>query len=370
MYVPPGTLDETVDQLRRVPQSGREGLLLLIGGQDQPDLQALVSALNQIGIPFLGGVFPGVIHGHRRHATGIVAQPLPFLEPPFVARGLSTAEPDVPLAWSGYVEAEGPRTAIVLVDAMSSNISGFLARLFSFFGDSLHYFGGGAGWLDFEQRPCLIAPSGVVQDAAVLAMVPWESRLGVSHGWQRLDGPFVATRTEGNVIHELNWEPAFDIYRAAVASHTDVPLLEDDFFTVARGFPFGIPRDGAEDVVRDLVSVSADGALRCVAEVPENAVLHLLRGDRASLLKAAEWAAQTVRDASAKTPQATLLADCVSRVLFLEDAFDAELAALSRGMGEGAPDLHGMLSLGEISSHGDGLLEFFNKTIVAGALSA
>jgi hypothetical protein len=55
---------------------------------------------------------------------------------------------------------------------------------------------------------------------------------------------------------------------------------------------------------------------------------------------------------------------------FLGDGFQAELDAIERGLGRMSPAVSpcGVLTLGEISSRGDGYLEFFNKTCVVAVL--
>ena len=153
--------------------------------------------------------------------------------------------------------------------------------------------------------------------------------------------------------------------------HHGRPLEPASFFEVSKAFPLGIVSEGAEDVVRDPISVGPAGELVCVGEVPENTVLNLLCGDPASLIDAAREAAHAALCWDGAPVRAALLVDCISRTLFLEDAFDDELRAVASWSDVGeAPEFLGALTLGEISSCGDGLLEFFNKTIVAGAFRA
>ncbi|HTF99182.1 MAG TPA: FIST C-terminal domain-containing protein, partial [Nitrospirota bacterium] len=208
------------------------------------------------------------------------------------------------------------------------------------------------------------------QNAAIAAVVRLESGLGIRHGWVPCAGPFVATRTSHTIIMELNWENAFDVYQRAVAEVSGRKLTRDNFFAVAKAFPFGMLKEGAEDIVRDPIAVNNRGELVCVGEIPENAVLTMLRGDETKLLDAA---AKTVGDclehAAGKDVQACLLFDCISRALFLRD-FPAELRILQAGLPSamnGKP-LEGALTLGEISSHGQKYLEFMNKTVVLGVL--
>ncbi|MBC7340230.1 MAG: histidine kinase, partial [Firmicutes bacterium] len=51
---------------------------------------------------------------------------------------------------------------------------------------------------------------------AILAATDQTVAVGVEHGWQAFQGPYVATRAEGTRLKELNWRPAFDVYRQAV----------------------------------------------------------------------------------------------------------------------------------------------------------
>ena len=70
--------------------------------------------------------------------------------------------------------------------------------------------------MSFEQKPCLFTNQGLIQDAAVLGLLNIESGIGVSHGWERISGPYRVTEVDRNVIKSLDWEPAFDVYRQVV----------------------------------------------------------------------------------------------------------------------------------------------------------
>ncbi|MFH0774848.1 MAG: FIST C-terminal domain-containing protein [bacterium] len=102
-----------------------------------------------------------------------------------------------------------------------------------------------------------------------------------------------------------------------------------------------------------------------MGEVPENSLLNILKGEPDSLIQAAGKAA---KEACGKETYCNLVADCISRTLFLGDDFARELAAVKENLvirgKENIPA--GMLTLGEISSYGETTLEFFNKTIMIG----
>ena len=123
-----------------------------------------------------------------------------------------------------------------------------------------------------------------------------------------------------------------------------------------------------ENIVRDPIAVNEQGELICVGEVPENTALDILKGEPSLLIAAAELAAADCGIPKDKKARFSLIVDCISRVLFLEDKFPEELSTVRKKIESIDPNcvVQGILTLGEISSYGDGFLEFFNKTIVAG----
>ncbi len=344
-------------------------VFILLGEEEKPDLAALVAALKRVPVTFCGGVFPGLIHGNRQFGRGAVVQVLPALESPHVVTDLDRNWAAFPPTFGDALLEPSGRTptALVLIDGLTPHIGAFLAALFRRFGDAVHYVGGGAGSVSLRQEPCLFSNEGVFQDAALVTFLDLSCTLGVRHGWERLMGPFVATRTRQNVICDLNWGNAFDVYRAVVEADAGLTLTPENFFDVAKAYPFGISREGVEDIVRDPISVTAEGGLLCVGEVPENAVLYILKGNHAALLASAAQAAADCLPGRRTGICSGLVVDCVSRALFLQEDHERELAmvgAVFAGQCLDAPE--GALTLGEISSCGKGLLEFFNKTIVTG----
>jgi hypothetical protein len=344
---------------------------VMVAESGAPDLDALVKALVDTRVPFFGGLFPSLIDGQCKRDSGALLVPLPRLTEPILVRDLDSDRFTVPDALPFVQWHRGSKpTALILVDGLSPNISHFLRAVYHQLGNRVSYWGGGAGSLTLKPRPCVFTREGVHQGAAILALSSLPSRLGVRHGWRELKGPFMATRSNRNVIIQLNWRNAFDVYRSTVEADAGVTITPENFFRVASGYPFGIRKEGQEVLVRDPVAVDEHGRLTCVGEVPENAALSILKGESRLLISAAGQAARdAAADGGATTPRPIrhcLLADCVSRGLFLGDQFEEELAEIARGLGSDAEGCSpvGMLTLGEISSHGEGYLEFFNKTSV------
>lgn len=341
-------------------------VLIFLAEKSREEIPGLIRGLKRSRINFCGAVFPGVIYGDKTYDAGAVIVVLPALEKPFLIKRLDT--PDFVLPDFHKIIKQDHRkkyTAIILVDAWASFISHFLSETFNKLGDSFRYFGGGAGSLTSKNSPCIFTPEGEFRNVALIIFTALEGTLGVRHGWERLAGPIVATSTHNHIISELNWEPALDVYRDYVESHSKEKLTANSYSRMSREYPFGIYKEGSEDVVRDPIAVNEKGQLICVGEVPENTALYILHGDKESLLRAAGQAARDCRKGKNTDISHYMIADCASRRIFLGDEFLKELKIVNNIIRPGV--LHGILSIGEIGSHGEAYLEFFNKTIVVGA---
>jgi hypothetical protein len=348
-----------------------EMVAVFVAPQGAPELEALGATLARTEHSFFGGLFPRLVDGSETYDAGVLAFTLPRLGEPMLARHLDTdafAVPDCAAVVRGCGGAKP--TALVLADGMTPNISRFLEGIYNQLGSTVSYWGGGAGINARNRKPCVMTRAGAYRDAAVVALAARRSRLGVGHGWTEIRGPFVATRSKRNVIAQLNWENAFDVYRGVVERDTQVKITPENFYQVAGAFPFALRKHDQEAVVRCAVALGEGGSLVCVGDVPENAVLSILKGEPDRLVAAAGRAARDARPDDPSRVTHCLIADCISRAYLLGDRFREEMAAIEEGLGDAgrACSPLGALTLGEIASHGKGYLEYFNKTCVVASL--
>lgn len=362
MLIKSRDIEEIVNSVKSLALKSDEAVFIMIGENQKPDISKMIEELNVEEIIFFGGIFPSVIFGKDKFDTGVVLSKIKISDKPILVKNLSAGSFKLP----EFTEIENnTNTALVLVDGLTSNISSFLSELFNCCGNSVHYFGGGAGSLSLKQSPCLFTNEGLFQDCAIISFLPLKSKLGVKHGWKKIKGPLVATKTEKNIIIELNWENAFDVYKKTIEEDSNQKINSSNFFDIAKGYPFGMYKEGLEDIVRDPIAVNDAGELICVGEVLENTVLNILRGDKESLINAAGSAAEQCEIETNENITNSIIMDCISRVLFLEDDFHIELMRVESKLPSEIIPV-GVLTLGEISSYGEGYLEFFNKTTVVG----
>jgi len=358
-------LTEALTQLLVDPEV--RGIMLLLGAASPISPAELRSLLSQCSVPVFGGLFPEVISGTSRSRQGSLL--VGFTVAPVLRRvdGLDAPDGRFDEATEGLplLQPVTPYTLFVLADGFASGIGRLLESLFINYGLEINYLGGGAGDLERSGRPCVLTQNGLEAGCAVLAALPFPSGVGVRHGWQPLAGPLRVTEASGNTILSLDGQPAFEVYRQLL-QETGVSVSSEDFFAVAQAFPFGINRLGGEMIIRDPLALNEQGGIRCAGPVTAGAYLYLMRGEPAALLAAAAEAREVGEQAlSPATPYAgTLVFDCISRALFLQDHFAQELAAVAQGQSP----LFGALTIGEIANSGRSYLEFFNKTTVVARL--
>lgn len=159
---------------------------------------------------------------------------------------------------------------------------------------------------------------------------------------------------------------AFDVYRDVIEEHEGIILYKEDFFTYAKEHPFGVVKNGQmELIVRDPIAINENDEIVCVAGVPENSELYVLKGNVDTLLNSS---LQIAEYCSAKAPNKykPLLFNCISRAMYMENRFEEELSNIQSKL---KYPVEGALSIGEISSQKNGELVIHNKSTILGLLS-
>ena len=322
--------------------------------------------LMSLKTPVFGGVFPAVIFNNQKHESGFIMAGCEAAPAVNVIDNISSPDIDFDNEMMHIAESYAEsKTLFVYVDGFAERINAFIESLFTIFGLQNNSIGGGAGSLSLKQKPCIFSNQGLKQDCAIIAGIDLDSGIGVKHGWETISGPYKVTSSEKTVIKELDFKPAFDIYKQAVENHSGKEITADNFFEIAKGYPFGINKIDTEKVVRDPLFVGENNSLVCVGEVESGSFVNILTGRNETLIEAAGQAIQTaLKNKSGKPEKFIFFADCISRVLFLEDNFTKELEEVLSYYNK--VPLFGALTIGEIANNGKEYLEFYNKTSVIG----
>ena len=341
--------------------TGVEGLTIFAAPEDEVD-PSVEPFLQNLDVPVFGGIFPELIYRGEKKESGAVVCGLTTKPDVTTIPELSDQTQEYPTHLDPDLPIEGYETAFVFVDAYATEVERFIESLFRTYSVELNYIGGGAGTLEMEQKPCLFTGDGIIEDSAVVAAVEPQLELGVKHGWQEIAGPFRVTDADGQTLHTLDGKPAFSVYRETVNQHASAEMTEEKFFEIAKAYPFGIARMDGEQIVRDPFEVSDEDGLNCFGDVPEGEFVHILEGQPESLIDAAQQAKEAT-EVGGTDFETVFFFDCISRVLYLQDDFERELASVKTDETQTV----GALTIGEIANDGAGHLDYYNKTAVVGA---
>ena len=174
------------------------------------------------------------------------------------------------------------------------------------------------------------------------------------------------TRSEGNVLYELDGEPAVPLYRAYLGDFAaDLPGS-------ALLFPLSVTSDhGDGAVVRTILAIDdEEGSMTFAGDVVAGGVAHLMTSTLDQLSEAAGAAAtQAVAGLSPQAGQVAVVAvSCVGRRLAMGQRIDDELAAAQDCLPAGSVQV-GFYSYGEIGPGVAGVCCLHNQTMTVMAVS-
>ena len=247
------------------------------------------------------------------------------------------------------LQAPDLKAVILLSQGVAVNGSDLIAGVVEVLGRDIPLTGGLAGdYGAFTQTWTLFDET--VSDRMLLAIGLYGAAIEFAHGsfggWQSFGPARRATRVKGNVLFELDGEPALEIYRRYLGEYAkDLP---------ASGllFPFAILTDDRQEsgLIRTLLSVDeSDGSLTLAGDIPPDGFLKLMHASTEALVDGAEAAAEAARDMLEADGQGlALLVSCIGRKLVMGDRVDEEVEAVGAVFGQGC-QLTGFYSNGEIS---------------------
>ncbi len=255
------------------------------------------------------------------------------------------------------------RAVFVLSDGLSVNGSALAGGLNEELPASVVVTGGLAGdgarfqrtWVLHEGRPT---------PGLVTAVGLYGPRLRVGYGskggWDLFGIERTVTRSEGNVLYELDGRPVLDLYKEYLGERAaGLPAT-------ALLFPLAL-RTGSkahDRVVRTVLAVDeAANALVFAGDVPQDARAQLMRANLDRLIQGASEAALTPAAAMPGAgPVLSIAISCVGRRLVLGERAEEETEATLDVLPPGTKQI-GFYSYGELSPLGVGGCDLHNQTM-------
>jgi hypothetical protein len=349
------------------------GVLALLPEADKDKVGVLQAACSRRKVALAGAIFPALVKEGRFLTSGVWL--LCFKEMPYFAlhENLPEQAAEAELAAEKIADDIRARidhtpdiTLFMLFDAMVPNIGSMLDNLYLHLANRVHYAGANAGSETFQPTPCLFDGERIVQKGVLLLLLTSHKGAILEHGYQTNPHTSYATSTSGNCISQIDWRPAFEMYRELVHEYYGEEVTAENFYQYGVHFPFGIVRANHHVLVRIPVMLADDGSLFCVGEVPANSVLTLLKAPTVRTVETLHKLAEGLQTLNGDNAGAELLLFyCAGRRLHLGIPMaTTELEAFA-GLTR-ASHIAGALSLGEIGgSTVNGYPLFHNATLVA-----
>jgi hypothetical protein len=216
---------------------------------------------------------------------------------------------------------------------------------------------------DSPPMPDTIAAVGFYGDAISIGH-------GSAGGWDVFGPLRRITRSEGNVLFEVDGKPALDLYKLYLG-----PEESQNLPGSALLFPLRIsdPKHAERSVVRTILAVDhRTGSMTFAGDMPEGWTAQLMRGSFSRLCAGAADATHRAVVSAHPTPDvqsAAIFASCIGRRLLMGQRIDEEIEAAKAELTENCLSV-GFYSYGEISPHEvSGFCQVHNQTMTVTVLS-
>lgn len=336
------------------------------------DHLALLHALRETCQPgvMVGASSAGEFTGTRRGEGSACALAVRSSEMRFaagfgmqVSKDRTAAAEQVASAFSGMRTHDFEhRTALVMTDALAGHADELIEQLTVATGGAYEFAGGGAGDDAKFSRTHVFCGTQVMTDACVALEILSHKPVGVGvqHGWLPGSEPLRVTEVRGARLVSLDGFPAaeaFEHYAELTGQKLDrsapLPFFLHNIIGIQtpNGHRLRVP-----------LSIDADGAVNCAAEIPAGALVHIMKTSSTSATEAGTEAAKSALRAVGGRASAALFFDCVATRLRLGDMFGFELEAVQSALGGGP--LVGCNTYGQIARADGQFGGFHNCTAV------
>lgn len=243
---------------------------------------------------------------------------------------------------------EGLAHVFLLTDGLNVNGSEIVKGINSKLDESVPCTGGLAGdAANFEKT--LVGLNQAPAQNQIVAVGFYGDDLEVGYGsvggWDNFGAERLVTRSEGNVLYELDGQSALDLYKMYLGDKAaELPGS-------ALLFPLGLKFDEDSDtIVRTVLAVDEEkNSMTFAGDIPEGCYVRLMKADFDKLIDGANLAAQdTTKKGGDDEEKLALLVSCVGRKLILGQRIDEEVEGVQEVLGDGTT-MTGFYSYGEIS---------------------
>lgn len=341
------------------------GARAMVGAEPFAELRAAFPRAHLVGCSTSGEILQGTLHD-----DSIVVAVLRF-ERSRVSTVSTSADQDAFEAGRSLatgLTGAGLRAVLVFSDGSRVNGSRLVAGLATHLAPEVAISGGFAGdGVRFEST--WVLDGDLPAERRIAAVGLYGESLRVRHGsrggWSGFGPERLVTRSDGNVLYELDGRPALQLYKDYLGER------QRDLPAAALIFPLSVREADKRHYVRTILSYDeTTQSMTFAGDIPVGSHVQLMRGNLDRIVEGASEAAAALggeRGGLSAVPaeygRALCLAvTCVGRRMMLRERTEEELEAVAEWLAEDTP-LVGFYSYGEISPLGDGTSGLHNQTM-------
>ena len=193
-----------------------------------------------------------------------------------------------------------------------------------------------------------------------------EATFSIHGGWIPFGPERIVTRSEGNVLYEVDGQPALELYKKYLGEKAkDLP---------ASGllYPLNVKakNDDNHAVVRSILKINEeDNSIILAGDIPNKSTVQFMMTNIDKIVEASELAAIRASNKRIKKPELALLVSCIGRKMVLHQRVEDEIEEIIETIG-GDVSVFGFYSYGELAPfNGEGECRLHNQTMAVTLLS-
>lgn len=172
----------------------------------------------------------------------------------------------------------------------------------------------------------------------------FEASFAIHGGWTPFGPERVVTKSESNVLFELDNQPALDLYKKYLGDKSkELP-------GAALLYPLNVKsQDEEQSFVRTILNIDeVENTMILAGDIPENSKVQLMMTNVDNIADASGLAAKQALEKRKNKPQLALLVSCIGRKLVLDQRVEEEIEEVVSIIGEDTTYC-GFYSYGEIA---------------------
>lgn len=193
----------------------------------------------------------------------------------------------------------------------------------------------------------------------------FEVTYGSYGGWVPFGPERVITKSDGNILYEIDGQPALDLYKKYLGDKSS------ELPQASLLYPLNVTPPGKkEPVVRTILNIDHQAQSMILAgDVPENSKVQLMMASVDGIAQGAYTAASCAIQNRSSAPELALLVSCIGRKLIMNQRVEEEIEHVRDVIGLQVP-VAGFYSYGEMAPfNGETACELHNQTMTLTLIS-